>query len=191
MIIIQDKLVSDDVIKKQFKCNLNACKGACCIEGDTGAPLEEEERNTLEEIYSIVEPYLTEEGKQAIEEQGKSVYFPEAEEFGTPLIGGGPCAYLNFSEDGIVMCGIEQAYFDGKIEFRKPISCQLYPIRVEKNETVGFEALNYDIWDICSAACQLGKEEQLPIYQFLKDALTRKYGKEFFDELDSVAKQLE
>ncbi len=191
MLIIQDKLVSDDVVKKNFICNLNACKGACCIEGDSGAPLEDEEKKILAQVYPTIEPYLSEEGKAAIQEQGLSVYYKEAEEFGTPLIDNGPCAFVIHDELGIAKCGIEQAYIDGKIDFKKPISCHLYPIRIESNPDIGFEALNYDVWDVCSAACSLGEKEQVPIYVFLKEALIRKYGKDFYEELDATAQYVQ
>jgi hypothetical protein len=190
MIIIQDKLVSDDIVKEQFVCNLNACKGACCWEGDSGAPLEKDELPVLDEIFEAVKPYLSPAGIAAVEAQGKYVFFKEAEEWGTPLVDNGPCAYMTLGADGIAQCGIERAWRDGKIDFRKPISCQLYPIRVVKNEEVGFEALNYDRWSICSAACEKGQKEQVPVYQFLKDALIRKYGADFYEELDAAAQYL-
>jgi hypothetical protein len=191
MIIIQDRvLVSDPVVKQRFICNLKACKGACCVQGDTGAPLEGDEADILADIYKEVSPYLTPEGRAAIAEQGFAVYYDEAEEYGTPLIDGGPCAFITYTSDGIALCGIEQAYYDGKVNFKKPISCHLYPIRVESELTTGFEALNYDEWDICNPACRLGEKEQMPLYQFLKEALIRKYGEEFYEELDSAAKYL-
>lgn len=187
MIIVQDKLISDDVVSEQFVCNLDACKGACCWEGDSGAPLEKAELPVLKDIYEAVKPYLLPEGVAAIEAQGTAVWFEEANEWGTTLVNNGPCAYMTYDALGIAQCGIEQAWRDGKVAFRKPISCQLYPIRVEKNEVVGFEALNYDRWDICSAACEKGRREQVPVYQFLREALVRKYGQDFYDELDAAA----
>ncbi len=190
MIIIQDILIADGVVKNHFLCNLAACKGACCIEGDSGAPLSEEEVDTLNDIYETVKPYLTPKGIDAIEQQGVSVFYPEPQEIGTPLIDGGPCAFIAYDEKGTALCGIEQAYLDGKVDFKKPISCHLYPIRVLHNEKKGFSALNYDEWDICSAACSLGEQEQLPVYRFLKEAIIRKYGEEFYEELDAAAKYL-
>ena len=187
MLIIQDILVSDDVVEKKFICNLNACKGACCVAGDSGAPLESDEMVILTQIYEDVKPYLTEEGKAAIEEQGLSVYYDEPKEYGTPLIDGAACAFVTFDRKGTALCGIEQAYIDGKTDFKKPISCHLYPIRIESNKASNFEALNYDKWDICNAACKLGEKEQLPVYKFLKEAITRKYGADFYDELDAGA----
>lgn len=190
MLIIQDILVSDDVVEKKFLCNLSACKGACCVEGDSGAPLTSEEMIILAQVYKDVKPYLTEEGKAAIEELGLSVYYKESEEYGTPLIDNAACAFITFDDKGTALCGIEQAYNDGKIAFKKPISCHLYPIRIEENKTLNFEALNYDKWDICSAACKLGEKEQLPVYKFLKEAITRKYGADFYEELDAAAEHL-
>jgi Protein of unknown function (DUF3109) len=189
MIIVQDKLVSDDVVKEQFVCNLKACKGACCWEGDSGAPLEKDELPIFDEIFEKVKPYLSPAGLAAIKAHGKYVFFKEAGEWGTTLVNNGPCAYMTL-DNGVAQCGIERAWRDGKIEYRKPISCQLYPIRVEKNEAVGFEALNYDRWDICKAACEKGEKEQVAVYQFLKDAIIRKYGEDFYEELDGAAQFL-
>jgi hypothetical protein len=190
MIVVQDKLVSDDVVSEQFVCNLSACKGACCWEGDSGAPLEKAELAELDAIFEQVMPYLSPAGIAAIEAQGKYIWYEEAQEWGTTLVDNGPCAYMTLDTLGVAQCGIERAWRDGVVAFRKPISCQLYPIRVEKNEQVGFEALNYDRWDICSAACEKGKKEQVPVYVFLKDAIIRKYGVDFYEELDGAAQFL-
>ncbi len=190
MIVVQDKLVSDDVVSEQFVCNLSACKGACCWEGDSGAPLEKAELAELDAIFEQVMPYLSPAGIAAIEAQGKYIWYEEAQEWGTTLVDNGPCAYMTLDTLGVAQCGIERAWRDGIVAFRKPISCQLYPIRVEKNEQVGFEALNYDRWDICSAACEKGKKEQVPVYVFLKDAIIRKYGVDFYEELDGAAQFL-
>ncbi|GAB4486794.1 MAG: DUF3109 family protein [Saprospiraceae bacterium] len=187
MIIVQDKLVSDDLVEQQFVCNLTACKGACCWEGDYGAPLEKTELPILDSIFEKVKPFLSPAGIAAIEAQGKYTQFKGMDEYGTPLIDGGPCAYMTYDSLGIAKCGIEQAWKAGVIDFQKPISCHLYPVRVEKNEELDFEALNYDRWEICSAACELGKKEQVPVYQFVKDAIVRKYGQDFYDELDGAA----
>lgn len=188
MLIIQDILVSDDIIEEQFACQLSACQGACCWEGDLGAPLDKEELPVLEEIYQAVEPFLSPAGRQAIAEQG--LYTREDKGYATPLIDGGPCAYMVLQADGMAKCGIEAAYQAGVIDFQKPISCHLYPIRIERNERTNFEALNYDRWDICSAACHNGKRQGVAVYQFVRDALIRKYGHEFYDELHAAAGQL-
>jgi len=187
MIIIEDKIISADVVEKQFICNLNACKGACCKEGDFGAPLEPEERNTLDEIYPAVKPFLLEESIHKIEKSGTNQWYENPKEYGTTLLPDGACVFMTRDELGIAHCGIEQAYNQGLTSFKKPISCHLYPIRVESNGK--FEHLNYDVWEICSAACTLGKEKEVAVYQFLKDALIRKYGVEFYDQLDAAAKQ--
>jgi len=189
MLIIQDKFVSIDVVKEHFLCNLNACKGACCWEGDSGAPLEKEELTILDQIFEHVRPYLSTESIEKIEAEGGYKYYKYSsyEEYGTNLLENGACVYMIYDALGIAKCGIEQAYRDKKIDFYKPISCHLYPIRVTKEEELGFEALNYEEWDICSAACTLGKKEKLPVYRFLKNAIIRKYGEDFYDELDAAA----
>jgi Protein of unknown function (DUF3109) len=187
MIIVQDKLVSDDIVEEQFVCNLNACKGACCWEGDYGAPLEVAELPVLEDIYESVKPFLTPAGIAAIEAQGKHVWFEPAQEHTTPLIDGGACAYMTHDALGIAKCGIEMAWKAGATHFQKPISCHLYPIRIEKFESFDSEALNYDRWEICSAACENGKTLKVPVYVFLKDALIRKYGEAFYEELEGAA----
>jgi hypothetical protein len=190
MLIIQGKLVSLDVVEEQFVCNLTACKGACCWEGDYGAPLEQTELKVLEEVYEEVRPFLSQEGREAIEELGLYTYNKEAGEYGTTLIDGGPCAFMTYNKEGVAQCGIEEAYRAGKTAFRKPVSCHLYPIRVLKEEQLDFEALNYDRWDICSAACTLGAKLKVPVYRFLKEALVRKYGAAFYEELEAAAAHL-
>lgn len=189
MILIDDKIISRDVIEKKFICNLNACKGACCWEGDFGAPLETEEIEKVEAIFPMVKPYLSEASIRRIEQNGTSSYYKEEKETGTSLMENGACVFMILDENRIAKCGIEAAYLDKKIDFQKPISCHLYPIRVKKHKN--FEAVNYDDWDICSAACELGEKEQMPTYQFLKEALVRKYGIEFYEELDATAKHLD
>ncbi|MDB5227561.1 MAG: hypothetical protein JWN78_1754 [Bacteroidota bacterium] len=189
MILIDDILVSDDVVKKQFVCNLTKCKGVCCVEGDSGAPVEEAETKILTEIFPAIRKYLTPEGVKAIEKQGAFVDEPDDEytAYATPLINGAACAYVNYEKDGVISCGIEKAWKEGATTFRKPISCHLYPIRIKPMETV--TAVNYDVWNICSDACTLGKKLKVPVYAFLKDALVRKFGQEFYDTLDQVAKK--
>lgn len=187
MIIVQDKLVSDDLVEEQFMCNLQACKGACCWEGDAGAPLEKNELAVLDGIFDKVRPFLSPAGIQAIEEQGKYLWSEEEQEWSTPLVNKGPCAYMTLDATGTAQCGIERAYRAGVIAFQKPVSCHLYPIRVEKNEERNFEALNYHRWEICSAACEKGAQEKMPVYRFLRDAIIRKYGADFYEELDGAA----
>ncbi|MFN3801406.1 DUF3109 family protein [Belliella pelovolcani] len=181
MILVGNAVISDDIKDQFFVCDLEKCKGACCVEGDAGAPLEDEETKIIEEIYPIVKDYITQEGRDAIAAQGTWVIDKEGDK-GTPTIGENrECAYALYDEKGILKCGIEQAYLDGKIAYKKPISCHLYPIRVKKYD--GFEALNYDRWDICSAACVLGTKLGVPVYKFLKDALIRKFGEDWYSEL--------
>jgi hypothetical protein len=185
MISIDRTLVSDDVKDHFFVCNLSKCKGACCVEGDLGAPVEEEERAILEKIYPQVKPYLSKKGQEVIEKEGTWVMDWEGD-YSTPTIDNKECAYAAYDEKGILKCGIEQAQRDGKIDFLKPISCHLYPIRISKYDE--FEALNYDRWDICSDACDFGRELKVPIYKFLKEPLIRKYGEEWYARL---VKQIE
>ncbi len=187
MIIVQDKLVSDDLVEQQFVCNLAACKGACCWEGDYGAPLDAAELAVLDAIYDRVKPFLSPAGIDVIEREGKYLRFEQTDEWVTPLINNGPCAYMTYDALGIAKCGIEQAWKAGVVDFQKPISCHLYPVRIEKNEELGFEALNYHEWDICSAACSMGKKEKVPVFRFVKDALIRKYGEAFYEELEGAA----
>ncbi len=187
MYIIGNILVSDDVTDEQFACNLTACKGACCWEGDFGAPLEDAELPILERIYPAVAPHLTEAGRAAIAEQG--TYTKNGDGHDTPLIDGGACAYMTLDGTGTAQCGIEQAYNAGDIDWKKPISCHLYPIRINTNPHTGFEALNYDVWDICSAACSRGEREQIAIYEFVKPALIRKYGEAWYAELEAAVQR--
>jgi len=177
-------IVSEDVIEKDFVCNLSACKGACCIDGDAGAPLEKEETKILEEIYPKIKSFLRKEGVLAIEEQGPWITgdFGELE---TPLIDGKDCAYVIFDKKNTALCAIEEAYNQGVVDWKKPVSCHLYPIRVKDyNE---FSAVNYNKWEICDDACTLGKELQVPVYKFVKQALIRKFGIDWYEELEKVA----
>ena len=184
MIKIKGKLISEEIFDRQFVCDLNACKGACCIQGDTGAPLEESEKAVMEAIYPKVVSYMRPEGREAVEAQGTWVIDKQGY-LGTPLINDEECAYVVF-KDGTAFCAIEQAHRDGKIDYPKPISCHLYPIRVLEMDLVSLEALNFDEWDICAPACKLGKQLKVPVFQFLKAPLIRKYGPEFYQEMDEV-----
>ena len=189
MVIVGDKLVSEDVLEEAFVCNLDACKGACCWEGDFGAPLDPEELPVLVEIFVKIQPYLLPEAVETLRENGLYTVFEDGH-VGTTLMPNGACAYMTLDEKGVAQCGIEQAHQAGAIEFKKPVSCHLYPIRVKKINKGQFEALNYDRWEICQPACNLGKKMKVPVYQFLKEPLIRKYGFDFFEELDTTARIL-
>jgi len=188
MIAIDNKLISDEIIEEQFVCDLNKCKGGCCEDGDAGAPLEVAELDELINNYEIIKPYLTPKGIAAIEKQGKYTY---DREFGwvTPTIKGEMCAYAYKDENKIIKCGIEQAFYDGKLEWKKPISCHLFPIRIQKSkEDPDLEYVNYQPReDLCKAACNLGKKLKVPVYIFLKDSIIRKYGIEFYKALAATA----
>ena len=181
MIELGKTLLSDDIKEKHFVCDLEKCKGACCVEGDLGAPLEKDELEVLVTIYDKVKPYLSIEGVYEIESQGKYILDEEGD-YSTPTIEGKECAYAIYDDKNILKCGIEQAYLDGKITYKKPISCHLYPIRVTKYEE--FEALNYDKWSICSPACDLGVKLGVPVFKFLKEPLVRKYGEDWYKTLE-------
>jgi Protein of unknown function (DUF3109) len=186
MIVLQHTVISDDIKDKFFVCNLEKCKGACCVEGDLGAPLEEEELQILADNYEQIKPYLSEAGRQAIDEQG--LYIKDWEgDFSTTTIGNRECAYAIYDDNLTLKCGIEQAYLEGKISWKKPISCHLYPIRITKYD--GFEALNYDKWQICNPACSFGADLGVRVYQFLREPLIRKYGADWYQELETLVEE--
>ena len=185
MIAIDNALISDDVVEAKFVCDLSKCKGGCCEDGDAGAPLEKEEMKILKKNFGVIKDYLSPEGLEEIEKQGKYLY---DEEFGwvTPTINSGICAYGFRDDAGIIKCGIEAAYYDGKLDWKKPISCHLYPIKI--TETKEYTMVNYEPRDVlCKPGCALGKKAKVPVYQFLKEALVRKFGTEFYDALHHVA----
>ena len=185
MIQLGKTLLSEDIIEKEFVCNLSACKGACCVDGDAGAPLEEEELKILMDIYPKVKPFLREEGIKAIEEQG--LFTTTDGEYETPLINNADCAYVIFDDKNVALCAIEEAYNQGEVSWKKPVSCHLYPIRVKDYSE--FSAVNYHNWQICDDACTLGKELQVPVYKFVKEALIRKFGEDWYIELEKVAEK--
>ncbi|MBK8700913.1 MAG: DUF3109 family protein [Saprospiraceae bacterium] len=187
MIAIDDVLISEDIVEKNFICNLDACKGACCWEGDYGAPLTEKEAALLEENLDQIRPFLDAEANAYLDKNKTSKYYRAPQMLGTPLLKNKRCVYLTFNKLGVGMCGIEQAWKSGEIPFNKPISCHLYPIRVLRNEAQGFEAWNYERWDICNAACKLGDENKVRIYQFLKEAIIRYKGPAFYQALHAYA----
>ena len=186
MFQLNKTIVSEEILDKEFVCNLNACKGACCVNGDAGAPLEKEELVILEEILPILKSYLRKEGLQAIEEQGPYTT-DELGEHETTLINGADCAYVIYDDKNVALCGIEEAYNQGEITFKKPVSCHLYPVRIKQYSE--FAAVNYDKWEICDDACSLGKELGVPVYKFVKQALVRKFGEDWYTELEKVAEE--
>ena len=187
MIEIDNVLISDEVVKARFVCDLIKCKGGCCEDGDAGAPLTGEETDRLNEVFEEVKPYLTPEGKEEIEKTGRYYY---NKDFGwvTPTINGKMCAYGHRDSKGIIKCGIEQAYLDGKISWKKPVSCHLFPIKTRKTAT--YELVNYEPRELlCKPACRLGEKLNMPVYVFLKEALIRKFGEPFYKALDEIAKK--
>ena len=186
MIQIEDKIVSQEIFDQQFVCDLNACKGACCVEGDSWAPLLKNEAKELEKSYSIIRKYLSSDGKEAIKKQGFSVIDSD-NDLTTPLINNRECAYV-FNDSGVTKCAIEKAYLEDEISFKKPISCHLYPIRI--TEYKEFDAVNYESNQICSPACKLGGLLKVSVFRFLKEPLIRKYGESFYTELEVVEKSL-
>lgn len=185
MFQIGKTLISEEILENAFVCDLNACKGACCVEGSSGAPLEKEELGTLESIYPDIKPYLREEGIRAIEAQGTFVKGSDGE-WETPLVDNKECAYTVF-EDGVALCGIERAQKAGATSWKKPVSCHLYPVRVR--EYTQITAVNYHQWHICDPACSLGLSLNVPIYKFVREALIRKFGEAWYKQLEEVARE--
>ncbi|MBC7412060.1 MAG: DUF3109 family protein [Bacteroidia bacterium] len=184
MLAIGEVLVSEEIISKQFVCDLHACKGACCVHGDSGAPLYEHEKELLAKAYPATKKYIPAEGIAAIEAQGLSVIDSDGD-LGTPLMDGKHCAYTYFEQDGTAKCAFEKAYKNGETEWYKPISCHLYPIRLIENKRL--IAANYDKWSICAAACTNGEKLKVRVYQFLKEPLIRKFGEPWYNELCETA----
>lgn len=181
MLAIDNVLVSDEIIEKKFVCDLAKCHGGCCVDGDAGAPLEEDELDELKAAYPEVKPHLCEAAVKQIEEQGLYGYDPEYGHV-TPVMDGAMCVY-GVVENGVVKCGIEKAYNEGKIQFKKPLSCHLFPIRITSHD--GYDAVNYEPREkLCRPACQLGEKLKVPVYRFLKEALIRKYDIYFYEALE-------
>jgi len=190
VIVIDNILISDDVVEKQFVCDLGKCKGGCCEDGDAGAPLEKEELDIILQVYEKVKPYLTGSAMAEIEKKGKYVY---DEEFGwvTPTLPSDNeiCAYAYREPNGLIKCAFEQAWYDGVISWKKPISCHLYPIIARPGKQGDYERVNYSPREkMCNPACLLGEKLKIPVYQFLKEPLIRKFGEAFYEALDTVAK---
>lgn len=188
MIQIDDVIISFDILKEKFCCNTSLCKGECCIEGDAGAPLEDEEVILLEKALPAIWNDLSDRAKEIIKQQGVC-YRDEEGDLVTSIVNGKDCVFTCYDEKGNCLCAIEKAYREGKTGFYKPISCHLYPIRIGKYGQ--YTALNYHRWDVCKAAALLGNKENIPVYKFLKEPLIRKFGKEWYAELEIAAKELE
>lgn len=187
MIQIGNTLVSDDLLTESFVCDLNACKGACCVEGEYGAPLTQDEADELARLQNQIAPYLSEEGKAALADQGAWVTGQDGE-LETPLMPTGHCAYVIEDADKKLKCGLETVHQEGVLSFKKPLSCHLYPVRVQQYSS--FEAVNYHRWDICGAACALGSSLKVKVYVFVKEALVRKFGEEWYAALEKAGAEL-
>ncbi len=187
MIEIGRTIISNDIFEQRFVCDLLKCKGACCVEGDSGAPLTTEEAEIIQKNYPEIEKYLPEEHKKEIRKQGYSV-IDDDNDLVTPLVNKRQCAYSYEDEKGILKCSIEKAFNKGKITFRKPLSCHLFPIRI--TEYSRFDALNYEELDICKPGRECGKSMKMPLYSFLKGPLIRKYGEEWYHEVELAAEYL-
>lgn len=187
MIQIDDKIISLELFTARFCCDLGACRGECCVEGNAGAPLDEEEIALLEEEWDNYAPYMTPEGKQAVKEQGVAV-IDEDGDLTTPLVDGAECAYT-INENGVTWCAIEKAWSEGKTPFRKPISCYLYPIRLVKLSN-GLTGLQYHRWEVCRAAEILGAQKGEPLYKTLKEPIIRRFGEAFYNEMESCEQEL-
>ena len=188
MIAIDNVLLSDEIVEEQFVCDLSKCKGGCCVDGDCGAPLTKEETEIIARIYPKIKDDLEPQYIAEIEKQGTHT-MDDQYGYVTPTVNGGICVYGYTDDLGTVKCGIEKAWKAGKVDFRKPISCHLFPIRITAHD--GYEAVNYEPRPtLCKPACKLGKQLKVPVYVFLKDSLTRKYGPEFYGTLEAVAKKM-
>lgn len=188
MIQIDDVLVSFDVFRERFCCQVDACKGECCIEGDAGAPLEEDEVKELEKALPVIWDDLSPEARAVIERQGVC-YRDSDGDLVTSIVNGKDCVFTCYNKQGYCLCAIEKAYREGRLDFYKPISCHLYPIRVARYPQ--FTALNYHRWTVCKAAVLLGEQKDIPVYRFLKEPLIRRFGEAWYAELEIAAKELE
>jgi Protein of unknown function (DUF3109). len=187
MLQIEDTIISLDIIEEEFLCDLSVCKGICCVEGDSGAPVEEEEIDELKKALPFIWNDLSPQAREVIERQGV-VYLDEDEEYVTSIVDGKDCVFTCYDEKGNCLCALEKAYREEKISFYKPISCHLYPIRVAKYKD--FRALNYNRWQVCCAAILLGRKNKLKVYQFLKEPLIRKFGENWYRQLENAAKEI-
>ena len=191
MIMINNVIVEADIYENFFVCNIEKCKGICCVEGDFGAPLEKNEEKILEDIQEEVKPYLEKESLAFLQDNGPTTYYEENKSVGTPIHEDGRCAYAVFNQDGSIGCGIEHAWRDKKIDFQKPISCHLYPIRIKSNSANGMEMMTYEKWSICNAACSNGENLDVTLVEFCKDSIVRKYGPDFYEQLDAAVQKIQ
>jgi len=187
MIQIGKAIVSLDIFESHFLCDLSICKGSCCVEGDSGAPLTEEEAFQIETFYPVFEKYLSRKNRQEVERQGTSMIDSDGD-LVTPIIHSRECVYTFVDESGITKCAIEKAFLNGEIPFWKPVSCHLFPIRITEYNT--YDAVNYQQIPICGPGRSCGRKNQLPLYRFLKEPLIRKYGEEWYAELEIAAEYL-
>ncbi len=185
MIAIDNTLISEDLLEKRFVCDLNACKGACCVAGDSGAPLDKSELNLLDALFEKVKPFMVPKGIKAVEKHGSYVIDEDGDYTTTLVSPGAECAFVYFDETKTAKCAIEKAYNEGLISWKKPISCHLYPVRVSKHRA--YEAVNYHKWDVCKPACDCGKKLDVPVYKFLKEPLIRKFGPDWYRQLEKSA----
>ncbi|MDR1918679.1 MAG: DUF3109 family protein [Tannerellaceae bacterium] len=186
MLQIGNTLVSLDILEQRFVCDLAACKGACCIEGDSGAPLEESELADLHKVLPIVWDELLPEAQALIKKQGVA-YIDRGGETVTSIVNGRNCVFTYYDSSGVCKCAIEKACREGRTDFYKPVSCHLYPIRVKDYEA--YQAVNYNRWRICRCAEALGEKTQIPLYRFLKEPLIRKFGQDWYEELELCARE--
>ncbi|MCC6753867.1 MAG: DUF3109 family protein [Saprospiraceae bacterium] len=188
MLVIGNVLVSDELLEVHFRCALESCKGACCHEGDFGAPLLPEERDELRQHGELIAQQLDAEAAELLRSEGPAKYYREMHAWGTTLMPEGPCVFMVRDDQGIATCALEKAWEQGRIPVRKPVSCHLYPVRVYENAPRGFTALNYDAWEICYAACVAGRKERMPVFRFVREGLIRRFGQEFYDQLEAAWK---
>jgi len=186
MLQIDDTIISLELLEERFVCDLNSCKGICCIEGDDGAPLEEAEVKIIEDLLPVIWDDLSEASKSVISKQGVS-YIDQDGEPVTSIVNGAECVFTYTDELGVCKCAIEKAFREGKTNFYKPISCHLYPVRLQKYDE--FTAVNYHRWSVCGCARKLGGKLGVPVYQFLKEPLIRRFGTEWFEQLEIADKE--
>ena len=187
MVVVKKTIITNEIIENYFSCDLMSCKGSCCVEGNGGAPLEKNEIEKIKKSFPVIKKYLSPKNIKEIQKQGFFV-IAEDGDIETPIIKGKECVYSIKDQKGIVKCAFEKAFREKKINFKKPISCELYPFRVNKLKN-GFEKLIYHKWDICKSACKKGAVLNIPIYKFLKSALIRKYGTDWYNLLIKIVKK--